>query len=647
MSDKSENIKSRILFPLIIVGVLLFSLSLTGGYWLQKKAIENSVNQRISGAHSLYQSLLYEQTQVMSGQIDFIKSDRTLLAAFLAGDRPGLVDQARPLFERMRSKYRITHFYFHGPDAICFLRVHTPDRHGDPITRFTMTGAASSGQPSYGIELGPLGTFTLRVVHPWMVAGQLAGYIELGMEIEHLTQLVKQALNLELLVLINKKFLKQDDWEAGLTMLKRSGNWDLYNSFVTIDQTLPGSPALNKAIGLHQMDNETPFVVQIEDQQYRGRFKDLMDAGHRKVGEIVSLVNVTAQHKNLFRLVSLLSGLFLVIGGGLLVFFSRYIGGIQNRLLVSRTKLLSEIEKRHEKEKALAISERQFRSLFEESKDAIINTDMDGNFLMVNPAGIEMFGLEDLDTGLGNFRNLYVDQAMVRTFAAKIAERGYIRNFGVQLNGKENKVIDCLMTVTTKRSAEGTLIGYEGIIRDVTPYKKMELELRRLATIDNLTSINNRRHFMDLTQKEMNRSNRYGRPLSLILMDIDYFKKVNDTYGHATGDQVLIAFCTVCLDAIRESDFMGRVGGEEFAVAAVECDAQSAVIVAERIRRAVEAHTVTSGNQTIRFTVSLGIAQMWPGCELKAMLAGADKALYEAKENGRNQVQIMEPIPSD
>ena len=203
------------------------------------------------------------------------------------------------------------------------------------------------------------------------------------------------------------------------------------------------------------------------------------------------------------------------------------------------------------------------------------------------------------------------------------------------------------MTVTTKRSAEGTLIGYEGIIRDVTPYKKMELELRRLATIDNLTSINNRRHFMDLTQKEMNRSNRYGRPLSLILMDIDYFKKVNDTYGHATGDQVLIAFCTVCLDAIRESDFMGRVGGEEFAVAAVECDAQSAVIVAERIRRAVEAHTVTSGNQTIRFTVSLGIAQMWPGCELKAMLAGADKALYEAKENGRNQVQIMEPIPSD
>jgi hypothetical protein len=246
VNDKNENIKSRILPPILLVGAILISFSLVGGYWLQKKAIENSVQQRVSGVHRLFEELLREETQVMSGQIDFLQTDQTLLSSFLAGDRASLTDKARPLFERMRSKYRITHFYFHRKDKVCFLRVHSPNRHGDLIGRFTMAGAAASGQPFHGIELGPLGTFTLRVVHPWVVDDKLEGYIELGMEIEHLTQLIKQALKVDLLILIEKEFLKRDNWEAGLKVLNRTGNWDLFHDFVIIDQTLEGSSILEK-----------------------------------------------------------------------------------------------------------------------------------------------------------------------------------------------------------------------------------------------------------------------------------------------------------------------------------------------------------------------------------------------------------------
>jgi diguanylate cyclase (GGDEF)-like protein/PAS domain S-box-containing protein len=344
-------------------------------------------------------------------------------------------------------------------------------------------------------------------------------------------------------------------------------------------------------------------------------------------------------------LVSLIVGLFLVIGGGLFLFFNKYIGGIQNRLISSRIKLRSEIEVRRQSEEALAASEKRFRSLFEESKDAIVSTDKEGNLSMVNPAGMELFGLADLKTESINFQDLYVDPAMARRFSAAIVEQGYIRDFGVELCGKDGKAMDCLMTFTTKLSDDGALIGFEGIVRDVTPYKRMEEELRRLATIDSLTGINNRHNFQDLTLKEMNRSKRYGHPFALIMLDIDHFKKVNDTYGHSVGDQVLIEFCDTCLKALRESDFMGRQGGEEFAVALVECDAEAAVIVAERIRKAIASHTVTSGNKEIRFTVSIGVTRMWQDCDLNSMLECADKALYKAKENGRNQVQFSENKP--
>lgn len=106
-----------------LVGFVLIALFLSGGYWQQKKAIDNSVQQRVSGVKLLFNELLREESQVMSGQIDFLKTDQSLLASFQARNRASLVEKALPLFERMRSKYRITHFYFHGAGKICFLDV--------------------------------------------------------------------------------------------------------------------------------------------------------------------------------------------------------------------------------------------------------------------------------------------------------------------------------------------------------------------------------------------------------------------------------------------------------------------------------------------------------------------------------------------
>jgi diguanylate cyclase (GGDEF)-like protein/PAS domain S-box-containing protein len=301
-----------------------------------------------------------------------------------------------------------------------------------------------------------------------------------------------------------------------------------------------------------------------------------------------------------------------------------------------------DITERKQMEEKLKESEKRFRSLFEESRDAIINTDLEGNLLMVNPAGMALFGLINAELSSINFREFYIDSEMARRFTIAIREKGHISDFGVQLRGKGGKIMDCLMTVITKQSDDGSSMGYEGIIRNVTPYKKMEEELRRLATIDSLTGINNRRNFLDLAGKEISRSSRYDRHLSMVMLDIDHFKKVNDTYGHSVGDKVLIEFCEVCLKQLRENDVMGRLGGEEFAIVLVECDTEMAALFAERIRQAVASHVVSIGSEEIRFTVSLGVTGVWQGCDLNSILERADNALYRAKENGRNQVQSID-----
>ncbi len=643
MDARAEHIKTRILFPVTVAGALLILLSLTGAYMLQRKAVTDSVAQRVSGSNRLLAELIREESQIMSGQIDFLKADPALIDPFMAKDRSLLAERALPIFERMRSRYRITHFYFHSEDRTCFLRVHSPDRHGDLIDRFTMKGAVSNNRPFYGIELGPLGTFTLRSVYPWTVNGVLVGYIELGMEIEHLILLIKQSLNLEMLVLIEKQYLTRHDWESGLEVLGRDGSWDLFQDFVVINETVETSPDLEQKLSIHQKEEHAAFSIELKNRYYMAEGRDLFDAGNRRVGELVNLVDVTSHHRYLWTLILLISGLSLGVGAALLLFFARYIGGIEKELVLSREHLRLEIELRRQSEKALSVSEKQYRSIFEESMDAIVSTDMHGNLLMINPAGKELFGFTNVDWKSNSFIDLYIEPAISRRFTVTMRDKGFVKDFGVKLKGKDHRIMECLMTVTARRSMDGSLEGYEGIVRDVTPFKEMEAELRRLATTDTLTGINNRGHFMELAQREISRSHRYSRACSFVMLDIDHFKKINDSYGHSTGDSVLREFCDVCLNQLRESDIMGRIGGEEFAIVLPECSGVSAEEVAGRIRSAVESHTIITNSRAIRFTVSLGVAEFCSDDGLESIQERADRALYLAKENGRNQVRVCKP----
>lgn len=188
----------------------------------------------------------------------------------------------------------------------------------------------------------------------------------------------------------------------------------------------------------------------------------------------------------------------------------------------------------------------------------------------------------------------------------------------------------------------GRMITYT----DVTDLIRNADELRRLATTDSMTGLFNRRHFQQVADNEWSRFQRYHRPLSLLVTDIDRFKSINDQNGHNVGDAAIVHVAGLLRRALRSSDVLARVGGDEFVVLMPETDLRQAATLAERLRYLVMRNPLVCDQNSIPISLSIGAAQATLGMsDFQVLVNRADQALYRAKENGRNQVATSAPIP--
>jgi diguanylate cyclase (GGDEF)-like protein len=190
------------------------------------------------------------------------------------------------------------------------------------------------------------------------------------------------------------------------------------------------------------------------------------------------------------------------------------------------------------------------------------------------------------------------------------------------------------------------LLGRALILTDVTEQVLLMRRLENLATIDELTGAYNRRHFFNVGKAEIARAWRYGHPLSIIILDLDHFKRVNDTWGHEAGDRVLQEACRIIKSRMRSIDIFGRHGGEEFAVLLPETPPDQAAAVAERLRASLADHQVkVAGDASVSITASIGVAGALRIREesIDSLIRSADAAMYKAKEAGRNCVRLAAP----
>jgi diguanylate cyclase (GGDEF)-like protein len=194
--------------------------------------------------------------------------------------------------------------------------------------------------------------------------------------------------------------------------------------------------------------------------------------------------------------------------------------------------------------------------------------------------------------------------------------------------------------VRTKRIQEHGRPALVTAVRDITAHKKLRAKLKRLAVTDPLTGVNNRRRLMKSGRRERERSLRHGHPLSVMMIDVDHFKRINDRFGHDNGDTALRELARIATKLLRSSDVFARLGGEEFAALLPETDADGALTLAQRLRARVEECSIETDLGPLRFTISIGVSTFEDDDRsIKVPLGRADKALYAAKRAGRNRVR--------
>jgi diguanylate cyclase (GGDEF)-like protein/PAS domain S-box-containing protein len=298
----------------------------------------------------------------------------------------------------------------------------------------------------------------------------------------------------------------------------------------------------------------------------------------------------------------------------------------------------------------------------------------DGTYIDVNPNFEKFTGLRR-DEIIGRTAlqiGIWSNPEKRKDFIEALRKSGSLQSYYVQIRLKSGELRDCEFSanvaavdgeqvlvvvgrdVTERMRAEAELKRYREQLEQLVEQRTEELhrinmelavkneQLQVFATVDGLTGACNRRHFMALAQNVFYSSQRYAKPLAVMMLDIDHFKYINDIHGHATGDAFLKAFAEACGATLRSADMFGRYGGEEFVLALPETDHVAAELVADRLRKRIGEIRIARGPDQISATVSIGVTMCCPtDRNIEDAIARADGALYTAKTNGRNQTIVQ------
>ncbi len=306
--------------------------------------------------------------------------------------------------------------------------------------------------------------------------------------------------------------------------------------------------------------------------------------------------------------------------------------------------LETDIAARKQAEAALKESEGRFRSLFEQAAIGIAEITLDGHFLQINEgfARITDYSREEM-LELTYQKITYPDDLPSDMISKQNLVDGMQKNYSLEKRyiRKDGSIAWVYLSTALVRDAEQNPLYFISAAQDITQSKNLQTEIEHQARVDYLTGLANRRHFMEQAEQELARALRYGSPLSVAMMDIDHFKRVNDTYGHKVGDLVLQRLSQLCEHMLREVDLIARMGGEEFAILLPETDGKMAMEVAERLRVAIaDTQVPLETGLPPHVTVSIGVASLQgKDVNVDMLLNLADKALYEAKHGGRNKVR--------
>ncbi|MEA1892887.1 MAG: cache domain-containing protein, partial [Campylobacterota bacterium] len=339
MSNKHTKY-TRIILP--IATALLLFLSLFVAYIYKNQTSQEYKKHKIicnKSYANIQEGLTENIKSIIAIEEVLLNNNSNLLHALKDQNRDLLLQDNSALFKRLKKEFDITHFYFHLPNRVNLLRVHAPNRHGDTIDRFTLISAQKTLKISSGIELGPLGTFTLRVVKPIIYNNELIGYLELGKEIEDILKRVAESMNVSIALALDKKHINRSKWEVGMKMLKRTPNWNRYKNKVISysSENIPKTfdTFIEEAAHQHNKGKN----LSTEDGDYFILFKMLFDVANKEVGDIIIYYDSAQDIADLKSSIVSISVIFFIVFILLLLILSSIILKNEQKIYNQQDKL--------------------------------------------------------------------------------------------------------------------------------------------------------------------------------------------------------------------------------------------------------------------------------------------------------------------
>lgn len=327
--EKSKRVKAKFMGPLALALAFIMCVFAIAIFGIETYTREQDLAGRSTAVERLFSQKLDKDTNLMMATIRAMFADEALAGAFARGDRKLLAELGDPLFKVLREEHRISHLYLIRPDFVSLYRYHSPGEFGDRIDRVSLLQARDRQVPTSGLELGTMGTLTLRLVVPWRHAGHLIGYIEIGEEIEHLIEEMRHALSVDLLVLLEKHVITREQWQRGQALMRRVGDWDRFASHAALAQTTDRLPAALDHGLLDRLLAGRTAELRDQGRSLHLAIVPLEDAGKRHIGELVVMRDITDLAATFQWSIFAVTVISLLAGGGVLGIFYIALGHVE------------------------------------------------------------------------------------------------------------------------------------------------------------------------------------------------------------------------------------------------------------------------------------------------------------------------------
>ena len=337
-SEKKPALIRKILLPIVIVLVFLLSSFVVAIFWLQENDLKNATASKMTEISNVYKLHINNDLDIMKRHALFIKNNKEMRSAFTSSNRELLLNVSMQKMEEIRSGLGLSHFYFHDDKGVNFLRVHRPDRYGDIIKRKSMAEALGTGEDSSSIELGPLGTFTVRYVSPWKKGKRIIGYIELGKDSKAYIQELKDLFNIEVYLFARKSQIERSDWEESISDAGKNLKWDDYGAYVLAEQTIEFVPSLVKTIfkdEAHLIGREQGAFWH-DNRYYRVGFFPITDIEGNEAGDMAIAIDVTYHYNAVRDSLLIIIPLSLAMGMILIYILYRIVINVEIKLVAAR-----------------------------------------------------------------------------------------------------------------------------------------------------------------------------------------------------------------------------------------------------------------------------------------------------------------------